>query len=279
MTSLAERQKELAGYLLSGFSEYGLKPWSLKGACASVGNATQENSCLPVTEGAKDHGSDGIYQWRLYRLAELKSWAASKGLDWTTIKTQAAFHMLEMQRDYATLNQWLIDGAKPLETLTADICDIYERPSVAGRVLDYRIKFAREAMALIPQPATSHVATATGTAGAAILTLAGVINWLQHSEGGPVLALIVSAIIMFVSSLVIGRRPPQAPTIILPPQPPSTSSAVEQLRDLLAQRAALDARILDLEPHVKAAISDMNDVLGQIHPVIIASSNQQELKL
>ena len=138
--SLLDRQKELAGYLVDG-------GWPLVSAAASVGNATQENLCLPVTKGAKDHGSDGLYQWRLGRLDDLKSWAANKGLDWSLMKTQAAFHQYEVARDYKALDAELKAGVKPIETLTANICFVYERPAAQYANLDARIRYARDTCA------------------------------------------------------------------------------------------------------------------------------------
>jgi hypothetical protein len=36
-------------------------------------------------------------------------------------------------------------GSKTIPTLTADICDVYERPAAASAMLDNRIKCAEEA--------------------------------------------------------------------------------------------------------------------------------------
>ena len=108
--TLAERQKEFADY----FVVAGYPPVS---AAAIAGNGTQENSCLPTTAGAKDHGSDGVLQWRLGRLSKLQAMPY-----WDTLKAQAAFVILELQAkpgsqyfdmDYHALEADLRAGTNP----------------------------------------------------------------------------------------------------------------------------------------------------------------------
>jgi Phage tail lysozyme len=137
VTPLQERQIEFCGYFLKA----GYPP---KSAAAIGGNATRENLCLPTTIGAKDHGSDGVLQWRKERLIELQAMT-----DWQTLKTQAAFTILELQRDYKVLESDLRAGVKTLATLTLDFCDVFERPSADGRVADRRIGAASDCMNLI----------------------------------------------------------------------------------------------------------------------------------
>lgn len=147
MAYLGDRQKALAEQLIRGFPVLGIKGWPLVSASASVGNATQESACLPVNP-SKD-GSNGLYQWRGLRLSDLQSYARQRNLDWQLMETQAAFHMVEMQRDYATLYADLLAGTKSLETLTADICDIYERPAAQYANLNNRILAAKATYGMI----------------------------------------------------------------------------------------------------------------------------------
>lgn len=145
MTALADRQRALGKYLMTSGT-----PWPAVSAAASVGNATQENMCLPVTQGPKDHGSDGLYQWRLERLTGpngLQPWCASHGYDWTIMESQAEFHKWEIQTQYPGLWKDLIEGTKPLATLTANIMEQYERPAAAAGNLDARIRYAQDAFA------------------------------------------------------------------------------------------------------------------------------------
>ena len=150
MPTLLARQKEFTGYLVVGFPEFGLRGLPLKSACAVTGNATQENLVRPVTEGPLDHGSNGTMQWRLDRLAGpagLRGWAKAHGLPWDTLRTQAAFFLYELQRDYPPLSLDLYNGTKPLETLTANISRFYERPAKRYEALDNRIKAAQDVYA------------------------------------------------------------------------------------------------------------------------------------
>jgi hypothetical protein len=65
--TLLERQREYNSWLEKGFPDLDLPGLSLIGACAITGNASQENLVKPVTTGPKDHGSDGVLQWRRAR--------------------------------------------------------------------------------------------------------------------------------------------------------------------------------------------------------------------
>ncbi len=234
--SLADRQKELAGYLVAG-------GWPLVSACASVGNATQENLCNPLTKGAKDHGSDGLYQWRLGRLDDLMSWSREHNLDWQQMKTQAAYHQYEMARDYKALNAELLAGAKPIETLTANICNAYERPAIAYANIDGRIKYAKDTYMLMqgvkpPSKVTPTIAT-TGAAASGTVIVA---LWQFLANAGP-----GTATLLFVTNLVLGgivaylamKLATAAPVHINIPSPASTVSDVEeQLQKALEDEAA-----------------------------------------
>jgi hypothetical protein len=158
MTDLLARQKEFTGYLVVGFPEFALKGLPIKSACAVTGNATQENNVEPVTKGALDHGSDGALQWRLSRLdgpTGLRGWAGAHGIPWDTLRTQAAFFLYECARDYQGLIFDLQQGSKSLETLTANVMAIYERPAKQYAALDARIAAARKTYAAMAsaQPA------------------------------------------------------------------------------------------------------------------------------
>ncbi len=128
-------------------------PLPLISACAVAGNAWQENRIEPVTEGPKDHGSDGMLQWRLDRLDALMKWP-----NWDTLQVQCAFFKAECKQNYPNL--WAVltnPQGRSLATLTADICDFYERPSAAGRVLDTRIEYATRVYNAVTQASPSPV--------------------------------------------------------------------------------------------------------------------------
>jgi len=112
----------------------------LVSACAVAGNGWQENSMQPLTLGAKDHGSDGLMQWRLGRLTELQRIPG-----WQTLQVQCRFFKMECKRDFPSLWAQLVNpGKRTIENLTANICDMYERPSAAGRALQYVSKTGEE---------------------------------------------------------------------------------------------------------------------------------------
>lgn len=159
--SLLERQLMLANALVVGWPELGLPGLPRSSVAAIVGNATQENQARSTTEGAKDHGSDGLFQWRLDRLANLKAFAAEhfEGA-WDTIRAQAAFFAYECKRDYPGLMSDLVAGTKSVATLTANICDIFERPAAASAMLDKRIGYATDFLkAWAGEPAPPAVIT------------------------------------------------------------------------------------------------------------------------
>jgi hypothetical protein len=162
VTTLAERQAEFCSYFMPAYP--------MRSAAAIGGNATQENKCLPVTEGAKDHGSDGALQWRAERLdgpKGLKAYASLMGIPWDTLKTQAYFTMNELDSsEYAILKGDLRLGLKSLETLTLNFCDKFERPSTAGRAEAERIRFAHDCQAILmrdhPAPTPDPTSTQHG---------------------------------------------------------------------------------------------------------------------
>lgn len=197
----------LAEYLVAGCSPLGLQGLPLVVACAFVGNATQENRCLPTTVGIKDHGSNGLFQWRLGRLTNLLAWAKKIGQPWDNIRTQAWFVLHELQTDYQALHADLLANTKPLKTVTANICRTYERPAAAeytevinGRTrLEWRIKYANDTWELFqkqkaPVPVgpvvigTGAAASSAGTA--AVLYLAS-CDWCLFGGGFVIGAIVI----------------------------------------------------------------------------------------
>jgi|SRR5215471_16298819 len=158
MTSLENRLLALGKYIMTS-----IPAWPARSAAAACGNAAQENLALPTTEGPKDHGSDGLWQWRLGRLEGkdaqgregLKYWCARMGYDWTLMESQVLFMKYEMQNWYPSLWEQMIKGdpghevPDVLATLTANFQDMYEVPNPALANLDNRIAKARLTLSLI----------------------------------------------------------------------------------------------------------------------------------
>lgn len=113
-------------------------------AVAAAANAWQENKMQPVTLGQKDHGSDGLWQWRLDRLDLLQ-----RIPNWNTIPAQVKYFKSECKAKFPSLWAQLVNPqGRTLANLTLNICDLYEKPSAAGRVPQARIKFANKIMAM-----------------------------------------------------------------------------------------------------------------------------------
>lgn len=246
MSALADRQREFAGYLVAGFPEFGLKGLPLVSASAAGGNATRENKCLPVTEGQKDHGSDGSMQWRLTRLdgpVGLKGWAAANRLPWDTLRTQAAFFLWELAKDYPVLDAELHAGTKRIETLTANICFVYERPAPEYAALDERIDAAKQIYADLSKQTFSKISDEAKAGSIVIGTGGAAAAAASHFSGGgiQVTAAIVLAAFVGVALLL---RPRTKGTVQLPspaplPVPVPSLSIEETLTNSL--KTALDA--------------------------------------
>lgn len=169
--NLIDRQTQLANFLVAGWPALeipGLPPVS---AAAAVGNGTQENNCRSVTVGTKDHGSDGIFQWRLDRLTNMQAFGVKNFGTWESIEAQAAYFSFECKGYYKPLWLDLAAGTKSLTTLTANICDQYERPAAESAALDARIKYATDFMAVWkPEPPVVVPPTPAPATGGVLLT-------------------------------------------------------------------------------------------------------------
>lgn len=220
----------------------------LVSACAVAGNAWQENLCRPVTTGPKDHGSDGMMQWRLTRLTELQRRA-----HWDTLPVQCQFFKDECKRDYPNLWAQLVAGTQRLETLTLNITDQYERPSAVGRVPDTRIGYARHVYGLfigqpapVPTPAPSPVTPQpqpqptpekppvtdpTTTPAPAVSPVVSVLIQLFHAFGQGVATVVLDRILGKGAALTLPiPLPTVAPVPAAPVAPaPVPTSTLSQL--------------------------------------------------
>lgn len=258
-------------------------PLPLLSACAIGGNGWQENLLRPVTVGVKDHGSDGVMQWRLSRLTELERLP-----NWNSLQVQAQFFKTECQRDYPRLWTDLVAGKKSLETLTANVMVQYERPNLAAAALDRRITYAHtllDHMETLPKVTTPTPSAAPSVAAASIggvlVAAAPLLQYLlKDIPTSHILMTVGTGIVLLITSLVTGRKPPIIVPPIIPeipesepiaapdtkatPTPVQSLSSVEQLKALMAQRAAIDAQIAQLQPLVQAMMSEVADLLGKI---------------
>lgn len=240
-TSLQARQKELGSYIVKGFPKLGLPGWPLRSAAAVCGNATQENLCRPVTLGAKDHGSDGIMQWRLTRLTNMQAYCNKNFGRWDTLEAQAAFTMFEMKTLYPALYQKLLSGKNSLADLTEEICWDFERPAKQYANVGYipgvghgnpgRINFAYDSQSVINQ--IGAVPSTQKTAAVAVAAVSGtaVVAGTAHAGfGAPgwVTALIIFVGLVGVVAIAVrffGAKYLK-PDLGTPPAPP-TNGAVQ----------------------------------------------------
>ncbi len=114
-------------------------------------------------------------------------------------------------------------------------------------------------MASSRYPQTQPTGTAAGTLGAVLITIAGVIHYLQRDPHGPVLSLAIVATILFILCLLLSKPKIAAAAV-------SALSPAEKLKDLLARRDAINAQIAELETAVKSSIDEMTGLLGKINP-------------
>lgn len=231
--TLFGRQRELGDYLVKGWPALDIPGLPKVSAAAAVGNATQENQCRSVTLGAKDHGSDGLFQWRLDRLSAMQSFANANFGSWQSIEAQAAFFAYECMKDYPSLWSDLHNGTKSLATLTANICDQFERPAAAYAMLDARIKYAADFLnvwtTVVPAPASPPAPSPqpTGTAMNPLFAL--------------LVPLIEQVVVPFVAGLVRNTGPvaPGSPAAPLLPDAATIEAIVaEVMKQLQAKPPA-----------------------------------------
>ncbi len=161
--------KQIVGCLMAPPAALKLTALPLNSAEAAAGNAGQESSENPLAAG--DGGvSQGLWQWQGSRLTTRNSWCAANGLDPTSVAGPCYFFLYELPTadGMGAKAAWLYDasnGGQPsrsLETLTADICQFYERPSQPD--LGNRIAYAQQIAAAMGTPATTPTVPATPVA-------------------------------------------------------------------------------------------------------------------
>jgi len=273
--TLLDRQKEIAGYLVAGFPELGLRGWDLAGACAVVGNYTQENLCKAVATGPLDHGSQGIAQWRLDRLTELKSWCARYSGSWENLKAQSAFTLFETARDYPSLDAELrmsMEGVKPadmrkaLDHKVSRFCFEFERPSKALAGLSNRQQHAASAYAVMSGkiiPTVDHkvvpsVVTGTVGAGAGGAAVTGTV--IAASSGAvdapAIISFAISLILAIITAFLANReKSPKTATV--------AESPLHRLYDALEKRALANAEVAEASDALRDSLDEANSLLSQ----------------
>jgi len=134
-------------------------------AAGVVGNLIQESS-LNSGNYNKSEGAYGLAQWRKERLADLTSFAASKGKDIGDPKTQLDFIMHEMRGKEKKAGQMLF-ASKTAEEAANNFGTYYERPKTVEAT---RAKYASKALAEYKPGTGGSSDTMLATSGADIAT-------------------------------------------------------------------------------------------------------------
>lgn len=238
-------------------------PLPLVSAAAIAGNGWQENLLRPITVGPKDHGSDGLLQWRLSRLVELQQRPG-----WDTLQVQCQFFKDECKRDYPKLWAMLKNpGQRTLANLTLNICDIYERPSVAGRKPEKRIEYAEQIYNLYKPkfelpPSLDPVVNSPGSSLLGVLSL--VVAWLV--EQGISLPINTETLILGVIGVVliffVGRKDdPVAEEVHEVDEPLKESSmnvaTIVKLAQAMEALLPVIQKVVEDIPKIKADINEL----------------------
>jgi Phage tail lysozyme len=133
---------------MRAFRQFVAAGYTKEGAAALVGNASQESTrdLHSAFTRRTDHGSEGIFQWRLERLARLIEFARERKLDAQLLETQCAFAAHELALSYPFVDHELRTG-HDVADLTAKVCWKYECPNRAEANLENRIHQAQRVFA------------------------------------------------------------------------------------------------------------------------------------
>lgn len=238
-------------------------PLPLISACAVAGNGWQENLMEPVTRGRKDHGSDGLLQWRLDRL-----YALQRLKDWDTLPVQCRFFKDECKVQYPQLWAQLVDpGKRTLENLTANICMVYERPSVAGRVMDKRIAYARRVMEYNKADAMPEVLKPiVETPGASLVGfIAMAWGWIQQHAGTAnwQLWVLIGLVLIFWIRKPADTSVPEDPLPDTQENGTMTTPGVLEIIAVLEKLTPLIFKVFEEIPQIKADIEALKNAATQ----------------
>ena len=112
-------------------------------------------------------------------------------------------------------------------------------------------------MSGVPASQMNQTGAAAGSIGAILMAAAAAIHYFQNSTNGPVFALIIVATILFTLCLFLSQQRSTSDAPVLSP--------AERLKELLAKRDEINARIAEIETELKASIDSMTGLLGKIH--------------
>lgn len=227
--------------------------WPALSSAAATGNSGQENLFRPVTAGAKDHGSDGLWQWRLDRLTGpngLQPWCARMGYAWNLMESQVLFMKYEMKMFYTELyNEMINPGSRSLENLTANFMNVYERPNPELAALDKRIEYARAALTMLPAAPAPSVGVTIPTPGPDIVLPAPAI--VQPAPAAPSQG---ATIALYLSALKISQDKYKAAQKAVAAATAALAAAKQQL---VTDMQAVTSATQDIQAQVDQATKEM----------------------
>jgi hypothetical protein len=247
---------------MRAFWQFVMAGYSKEGAAALVGNAMQESSddLISAFQKRADHGSQGIFQWRLERLDDLVRFCQAHGLHAGTLVAQIKFAVYELGKDYTRLDRALRRGGDVAD-LTAAVCWEYERPAKSAAALERRIKYAKEVL-VATQLQSSARGGAITSAGAVSMAIA---IYLQHGPVPETIMFLAGGLIIW--AVVIGAmHPRKAPPI--DEAPPDTATLANELKGAIENFNRAYAR---LEIAVSAEEAGRTALLAKLPPWAVAA--------
>jgi Phage tail lysozyme len=234
------------------------KRYPLKSAGAIVGNLSGESGNdlnSTVFRVHADHGSGGIAEWRLERLTNMIDFAHAHNADPNDLEIQCEFLMHELDTDprYVGLNAQLLNPRnRTIDNLTANFCEIYERPAKSAARLPNRIaqanKVVKEAQAT--GAVKGGVVVAAGSAGGA-----GAL----HAQNMPemlVLALIAMAVIAVVFMIAAAWQKEKLTGL---PRAPASRAP-----DSLARLKQISMRLAAISDETKQLLAEKDKVIADV---------------
>lgn len=250
------------------FAQFTTAGYSKEGAAALVGNASQESGPALKTYFAptqRDHGSNGIFQWRLERLDALIAFCEERGLHSGTLAAQIQFAIYELGKDYPQLDTRLRHSGD-LVQLTQEVCWQYLRPAMAAANVKRREAYAADVL--------NHAKIETNAKGGAIIAAGSAASSaaIFAQAGPPIAALLLLvaaiAILVVISAALRGREdaphPEEPQSGVSKDEERAPSGAAADLEAAIEEFNRAAARLASAEAAVLAEVKERQDLLALI---------------
>jgi hypothetical protein len=268
--SMTQRQQ-------SAFRLFRAAGYSPKGAAVIVGGDSRESGINLVSgyQDKTDHGSQGIAQWRLSRLAALEQFCTVNHLASGTLAAQVSFQIYELGKDYPILDRRLRDGTEQIEFLAKDLCFQYERPNPAAANLPNRIRQAKTVLQDSQLATSAHGAVVIGAGAFA----AGAHHFAD--AGKMVVAVIISVVLLAVMVALFNRwrQGQSADTDALAAalqQMQASQAAATAAKEAAVVQAAVKVKTIAAEQAALAAAKDAISKATALPPSVAPASPPTE---